>query len=227
MAGDTLARLRDAILRYDGAAAEALAREAMAAGIDPLQSIAAMTDAIREVGAGFGRGELWLPDLIGAAAAMKQGAPVIEDAIRRAGMVRESLGSVVVGTVFGDIHDIGKNMVATLLMANGFEVHDVGVNQKAEALVAAVERYQPDILAMSALMTMMAARQRASATASRHVPRYEGIPPLQSTAGPSPRRRPFAPTLPPSPVAAPVHWRNPRPTTGPPPSTAARPGDPH
>jgi len=156
---DALARLKQAILGYDGDEAESLARAVVAAGIDPLRGIDAMTEAIREVGDGFERGDLWLPDLIGAAAAMKQGTPVLEAAIREAGLARKSLGRVVIGTVFGDIHDIGKSMVSTLLTANGFSVEDVGVNVTADELVAAVDRHRPDLLALSALMTMTSLEQ--------------------------------------------------------------------
>ena len=159
MAEDILAELRRAILEYDNKGAERWAQRSVEEGIDPLESMEAMTAAIREVGDGFGRGDLWLPDLIGAADAMKHGAPAIEKEIRRAGLSRESLGTVLIGTVYGDIHDIGKNMVSTLLMAEGFTVHDAGVNATADQFIAAVEEYQPDILAMSALMTMTSLEQ--------------------------------------------------------------------
>lgn len=72
---------------------------------------------------------------------------------------RESLGLVVIGTVFGDIHNIGKNMVSTLLLAGGFEVVDIGIDVKAESFISAVKEYNPNILAMSALMTMTAPEQ--------------------------------------------------------------------
>ncbi len=83
----------------------------------------------------------------------------IEQEITRRGEVRQSTGKVVIGTVFGDIHDIGKNMVVTLLMASGFEVHDIGVNAPAEDFVAAVREHRPDILALSALMTVTCQEQ--------------------------------------------------------------------
>lgn len=159
MAASVLESLKRAILEYDEEQAETLARSAIEQGIEPLVALEALTDAIREVGDGFEREELWLPDLVGAASAMKRAAPVIEEEIARRGQVRQSTGKVVIGTVFGDIHDIGKNMVVTLLMASGFEVHDIGVNAPAEDFVAAVKEHRPDILALSALMTVTCQEQ--------------------------------------------------------------------
>jgi methanogenic corrinoid protein MtbC1 len=91
---------------------------------------------------------------------MSVASPILEEEIVRRGATRESSGVVVIGTVYGDIHTIGKEMVATLLRANGFIVHDIGVNVTAEEFVGAIKRHQPDILAMSALMTTTAAEQR-------------------------------------------------------------------
>jgi methanogenic corrinoid protein MtbC1 len=91
---------------------------------------------------------------------MQAAMPLIEAELRKTGAKRESLGTVVVGTVFGDIHSIGKAMVCTLLTAGGFEVHDLGVNIKAEEFIEAIDEYKADVLAMSALLTMTAAEQR-------------------------------------------------------------------
>jgi len=156
MAVETLEKLKTAVLEYDGEQASDLARKVLEEDIDPIEAIDALTEAIRLVGDGFGRGELWLPELVGAASAMKSAMPILEDAIQREGKKREAVGTVVIGTVFGDIHDIGKNMVSTLLTADGFIVHDLGINIAAEEFVQAIKRYKPDILAMSALMTMTA-----------------------------------------------------------------------
>ena len=128
--------------------------------INPLKALDAMTEAIRQVGDAFGRGELWLPDLVGAADAMQAATPIIEEEIKRTGSKREALGSVVAGTVFSDIHSIGKTMVCTLLTAEGFEMHDLGANIKAEEFLDAIEKYKADILTMSALLTMTAPEQR-------------------------------------------------------------------
>ncbi|OFW64872.1 MAG: hypothetical protein A2Z35_04270 [Actinobacteria bacterium RBG_19FT_COMBO_36_27] len=102
------------------------------------------------------RGELWLPDLIGAAVTMKSAMEVLEKAMLKKGEKRKALGTVVIGTVHGDIHSIEENMVATLLLAEGFEVHDLGVDIPAQKFIDAVKQYNPDILALSALMTTAA-----------------------------------------------------------------------
>ena len=160
MSVDVLENLRRAIMEYDGGAAANWARRAVEGRIDPIKALDTMTVAIREVGEGFGRGELWLPDLVGAADAMTSAMPIIEEEIRRVGAKRESLGTVVIGTVYGDIHSIGKTMVATLLTAHGFAVNDLGINVTAEGFVEGIKRYDADILAMSSLMTTTAPEQR-------------------------------------------------------------------
>jgi methanogenic corrinoid protein MtbC1 len=157
---EVLEDLKKAILGYDREAAANLARKAVQEKIDPLKILDAMTLAIRQVGDGFGKGELWLPELVGAAAAMEAATPIIEEEINRVGAKRESLGTVVIGTVYGDIHTIGKTMVATLLTADGFVVNDLGINVSAEGFVMGIKRYHADILAMSALMTTTAPEQR-------------------------------------------------------------------
>ena len=156
---EILENLRKAILEYDNEKAKSWARKAVEEGIDPVKAVDVLTEAIRQVGNGFGKGELWLPDLIGAASAMVTAMPILEEQIKKAGKTRESLGRVVIGTVLGDIHNIGKDMVAILLVANGFEVVDLGVDISAEQFVVAIKEYNPTILAMSALMTMTAPEQ--------------------------------------------------------------------
>lgn len=160
MANAVLEQLKKAILDYDPEASAEAARQAIAASVAPTEILAAMTEAIRQIGDGFNRGDLFLPDLVGGADAMSAATPIVEEEIKRVGAQAESTGVVVIGTVFGDIHTIGKTMVATLLQAEGFTVHDVGINVTAEQFIDSVRKYQPDILAMSALMTMTAPEQR-------------------------------------------------------------------
>jgi corrinoid protein of di/trimethylamine methyltransferase len=148
-----LDNLRKAVFDYNNDLAFQSAKKAVEKGIDPIEAMHVMTGAIREIGDAFGKGELWLPDLVGASDAMQSATPVLEEEMKRKGTHRESLGTVVAGTVFGDIHSIGKTMVATLLTAAGFHVEDIGVNVKSEEFIKAIKKHDADLLAMSALMT--------------------------------------------------------------------------
>jgi corrinoid protein of di/trimethylamine methyltransferase len=157
---EILENLKKAIIEYDSAGAASWARKVVEERIDPTEALDAMTSAIRQIGDGFSRGELFLPDLVGAADAMSAATPIIEEEIKRVGAKRESSGTVVIGTVYGDIHTIGKTMVATLLQADGFVVNDLGINVTAENFVEGIKKYNTDILAMSSLMTTTASEQR-------------------------------------------------------------------
>jgi corrinoid protein of di/trimethylamine methyltransferase len=157
---DTIKQLKDIVLEFDIDNAEKTAKAAIDAGVDPLEAAKALTESIREVGDKFGAGELFLPDLVCASEVLKKAFPIINSAIEKKGKKAESLGKVVIGTVFGDVHSIGKGMVATLLYAAGFEVIDLGINVKGEAFLAAVKENNPNILAMSALLTTTAAEQK-------------------------------------------------------------------
>ncbi len=154
-----LDKLKESILEYDKDGAVSWATRAMAEGIEPLKALDALTEAIRFVGDGFGRGDLVLPDLVGASEAMLGAAPIIEAELQRHGGERTSLGTVVIGTVQGDLHNIGKAMVATFLTAEGFAVHDLGINVAVDQFIEAIVQYHADILAMSALMTTTIAQQ--------------------------------------------------------------------
>jgi corrinoid protein of di/trimethylamine methyltransferase len=165
---EVLERLKKAIVEYDTDGAAHFAKKAVQEQVDPIKALDAMTEAIRQVGDGFGKGELWLPELVGAAAAMTAAAPIVEEEIKRVGSRRESLGTVVIGTVWGDIHTIGKTMVGTLLTADGFVVKDLGTNVPAEGFIMGIKRYNADILAMSALMTTTTPEQRKVLEALRN-----------------------------------------------------------
>jgi methylmalonyl-CoA mutase cobalamin-binding domain/chain len=156
MPEEVLKKLGNAVLEFDAQAAETWARKAIEEGVDPLAAFAALTEAIRTIGDLFQRGEYYLPELVSAAEVMQKAAPILEEKIKASGAERQSLGRVVVGTVFGDIHSIGKTMVSTLLAADGFDVIDLDVNVPAEEFVKAVKESDAQILALSALMTMTA-----------------------------------------------------------------------
>ena len=160
MESEILENLRRAVLEYDSKGAVSWARKAVEEKIAPLKALDALTEAIREVGEGFGKGELFLPEIVGAADAMKSATPIIEEELKKMGAKRDSVGTVVMGTVFGDIHDIGKSMVCMLLATDGFEVIDLGVNVEAERFIESVRKYKPDILGMSALLTTFVSEQK-------------------------------------------------------------------
>jgi trimethylamine corrinoid protein len=159
MMTDILGNLKKAIIEYDPDSAADWARKAVDEQIDPLKIFDVLTTSLRQVGDAFGRGELFLPELIAAAQAMEAATPVITEELKKRDLKREPLGTVVIGTVLGDIHTIGKAMVSRLLTAEGFTVHDLGVNISAEAFIKAVRDYKPNILAMSALLTTTAPEQ--------------------------------------------------------------------
>ena len=156
---EILKNLKRAVVEYDAEGAVSWTRRAVREKVDPLKALDALTAGIRQVDDGFARGKLALPDVVGAAFAMKSAIPIVEEEIKRTGRKAGTLGSVVIGTVYGDIHDIGKTIVAILLSAGGFKVIDLGVNVTAEQFMEAIKGYRPNILAMSALMTATAPEQ--------------------------------------------------------------------
>ena len=111
----------------------------------------ALVEGMRIVGIDFRDGILFVPEVLLAANAMKAGMSILRPLLAETGA--EPIGSVVIGTVKGDIHDIGKNLVAMMLEGAGFEVFDLGINTDADEFLAALDEHQPDILGMSALLT--------------------------------------------------------------------------
>jgi len=111
----------------------------------------ALVEGMRIVGVDFRDGILFVPEVLLAANAMKAGMELLRPLLAETGA--ERMGTVVIGTVKGDIHDIGKNLVAMMLEGAGFEVVDLGINNPVESYLAALEEHEPDILGMSALLT--------------------------------------------------------------------------
>lgn len=151
--------LSQAVLEADDQAAVSWARKVVEDGVSPFKALDTLTAAIRQVDRGFARGKLSLPDVVGAAFAVKCAMPVVEDEIRNSGIHVPFLAKVVIGTVRGDIHDIGKTITTTLLTAAGFSVVDLGVDVPDHRFVRAIQEHHPDILAMSALMSVTAPEQ--------------------------------------------------------------------
>jgi corrinoid protein of di/trimethylamine methyltransferase len=139
-----------------------LARQSLAADVDPLAAINnGYVPGITHVGERYGCREMFLPDLLASAEAMKAAVTVLDPEIRRRGSQRVVVGRVVLGTAKGDIHDIGKNLVATMLAASGFEVYDLGTNATPDQFVAKVKEIGADIVGVSALLTTTMHGQKA------------------------------------------------------------------
>jgi corrinoid protein of di/trimethylamine methyltransferase len=146
--------MRQSIIDGDNDKSAELAQQALAQGIDPLAAINdGFVHGINYVGEQFGAGEMFLPDLMLAAEAMKAAVTVLEPEMAKRSMQRKMLGKVVLGTVKGDIHEIGKNLVATMLSASGFEVYDLGVDVPFEKFAQKAREVDADIVGVSALLT--------------------------------------------------------------------------
>ena len=141
--------------------AERLAREALAQGIAPLDAINhGFVPGINVVGQQFGCGEMFLPDLVRAGAAMKAAVKALEPEMVRLGATRSFVGTIVLGTIKGDIHEIGKNLVATMFTSNGFQVFDLGVDTAPEAFALKAREVNADLVGVSALLTTTMLGQR-------------------------------------------------------------------
>ena len=153
MSDEILNQLTQAVIDGEPEEAEALARQALDLGLDPLRCInQGLTPGIDRVGELFEAGDYFLPDLIIGGDAMKAALTVLEPALA-SGEGRQILGRVVLGTVEGDLHEIGKTLVGTMLTANGFEVTDIGVDRPAAAFIEAVRKNNATLVGASALLT--------------------------------------------------------------------------
>lgn len=152
--------LAQSVIEGEPEEAEALAKQALDQGLDPLTCInEGLTKGIQYVGELFAEGEYFLPELIIGAEAMKRALAILEPAMV-GDQAREVVGRVVIGTVEGDMHEIGKTLVGTMLTANGFKVIDIGVDQSSEKFVAAVKEHKAEIVGASALLTTTMLQQR-------------------------------------------------------------------
>ncbi|MCC6046234.1 MAG: corrinoid protein [Ignisphaera sp.] len=158
---ELLSRLKEAVVNGDPDEVSKLCRKVIEVGIDPLEAIEkALVAAIRELGDKWIRGEAFIADLVAAADAMKVGLSILKNEIVKRGKRVKYIGRAVIGTVEGDIHDIGKTIVATLWETAGFEVIDLGVDVPPQKFVEAIKQYNPDIVGMSALMTTTMIKQK-------------------------------------------------------------------
>jgi len=149
----------ESILNYDAAGAEDVAKRALAAGMAPGDVMAeGFIKGIQEIGELFESGEVFLPELMMAAQAMEAATQVCNAAL--AGGVAEKKGTIVLGTVQGDVHDIGKAIVIAYLKANGYGVTDLGRDCAAEDFISKAEELNADVIGMSALLTTTMEEQR-------------------------------------------------------------------
>ena len=161
MSEELFKQMAQAVIEGDDEEAASLAQQALDQGVAPLDAInKGFTPGMDEVGELYSTGEYFLPDLILGGEAMKTALAVLEPALKASGQSREVLGVVVLGTVKGDIHEIGKSLVGSMLAANGFEVYDVGIDIEASEFVAKAQEVKADIVALSALLTTTMLHQR-------------------------------------------------------------------
>jgi corrinoid protein of di/trimethylamine methyltransferase len=161
MSTELFKAMAQSIIDGESEIAEQLARQAIEAGIDPLDAInQGFVVGVNYVGNEFSCGNAFLPELVMAGEAMKVAVNTLEPEMNRRGSVREVLGKVVLGTIQGDIHDIGKTLVGTMLSAAGFQVYDLGVDVPVVKLVEKAREVNADIIGVSALLTTTMVRQR-------------------------------------------------------------------
>jgi len=166
--------LYDAIIEGNAPSAKALTQQALDAGADPQTLLSdAMIPAMDEVGRRFEANEYFVPELLIAARAMKGGLELLRPLLAQSGA--QPAGKVVIGTVRGDLHDIGKNLVAAMLEGGGFEVVDLGVDVEPDKFVQGIREHEADVLALSALLTTTMPGMKSTIEALKGAGLREGV----------------------------------------------------
>ena len=158
-----LEALKAAIEAGDRATATAITGQAVDEGMDPRTVLDAMTAAMEVIGGRFQRNEIYVPEMLISARAMKEATAILEPVLTAAGVRPEH--TAVIGTIKGDLHDIGKNLVGMMWKGANIEVIDLGVNVSAAAFAAAVVEHKPNLVGMSALLTTTMPRMKAAVEA--------------------------------------------------------------
>ncbi|MCX6036742.1 MAG: corrinoid protein [Chloroflexi bacterium] len=173
MENELFQKMAQSVLDGDSDAAVSLAKQAIAGGIDPLKAITkgyvtgvnkvgakGYVTGVNKVGESFACGQAFLPELVMAGEAMKAAVATLEPEMKKRGVQRTMLGKVVLATVEGDIHEIGKSLVGTMLSASGFQVYDLGVDVPAARIIAKVKEVDANIVGLSALLTTTMVKQK-------------------------------------------------------------------
>jgi len=151
---EMLKQLKESIFSYDLEVVKNAAESAVNAGVDPIKAIEeGVSKGLKEVGEKFERGEIFLPQLVLAADAATAGIEVLKNAVPHGESVEAEKGTVVIGTIQGDIHSIGKDLVAAMLRVAGFKVYDLEVDVPIDKFLEEADKVNADIIAVSALMT--------------------------------------------------------------------------
>ena len=161
MTEELFQKMSQSILDGDSDAAIALAKQAIEAGIDPLEAITkGFVMGVNQVGESFACGQAFLPELVMAGEAMKAAVATLEPEMQKRGTARQVYGKVVLATVEGDIHEIGKTLVGTMLSASGFQVYDLGVDVPSAKIIEKVKEVDADLVGLSALLTTTMVKQK-------------------------------------------------------------------
>ena len=161
MSEELFKKMEQCILDGDADEAVELAHKAIEMNVHPLDAInKGFMPGVNYVGDQFGKGEAFLPELVMAGEAMKAAVAILDPELRKLGSDREIVGRVVLATVEGDIHEIGKTLVGTMLSASGFEVHDIGVDVSTDKIIGKAIEVDADIIGLSALLTTTMVHQR-------------------------------------------------------------------
>jgi len=161
MSSELFAQITESIVNTDAASVLSLTRLALEAGLEPMAVInQGLMPGMRIVGDKFAEGEYFLPHVITAGACMKKAMALLEPQLQARQQAVHTSGTVVIGSVKGDIHEIGKSIVSIMLSANGFQVHDLGVNVPTEAFIAKVQETGANLVGLSALLTTTMTVQR-------------------------------------------------------------------
>jgi len=161
MSEELMEQLRQALIKADKESGLAATTALIEGGADPVIVLQdAMAVAMFTLGAMWSRGEVFLPEVVASATLFKMCNDIVEPALLAAGGEKQITGKVILATVKGDLHDLGKNMVGAMLKTAGFEVTDLGKDTPTEKILDAVRELEPDIVGMSALLTTTVPQQK-------------------------------------------------------------------